>query len=153
VDCEEREDLAQEYALERAKAAAEGRSPRPRAWVEADYWRRLRGRNGRQSRTARVSLSELDLAAPAGRDDELRKTILERALFIARGLPQEQRAPIEAALSIWRHRLAEDRVRAWLEGNPGHVATHREIARDCGLARETVTRLLSRLRGPIGSPH
>jgi len=40
------EEIRQEYALERFLARRDGRLPRPRRWVAADYWRRRLGRSG-----------------------------------------------------------------------------------------------------------
>jgi CRP-like cAMP-binding protein len=143
-DTVSREDLAQAYEVERAEAVAEGRRPRPRRWVEADYWRREYGRTGAK-RAIAVGGGERIAAAPTALITR-RTSLVDRALRMALSLPIEQREPIVMALRCLAPVRAEDRVRAWIELHPERRATHAEIAADCALRRETVTRCISRLR-------
>jgi hypothetical protein len=140
-------DLRQEYEIERAIAARDGRKPRPRSWVEADYWRKRFGRGGhRRALSSGWDVTSI-ASAPISRScEEARADLLQHALTMARSLPREQRLPIEMALRCLASRRCEDRLRAWLDFNPGRVATHRVIAAECGVSRETVTRAISRLR-------
>lgn len=142
----ERCDLDQAYELERLEAAAAGRRPRPRAWVEADLFRKAFGQ-GRRVASDRVPLERGRLAAapPPPALAARRLSLVERAERIALGLPPAQRGPILLALRCLAAPRATDRVRAWLAAFPGRKATHAEIARDCALERATVTRALARL--------
>jgi CRP-like cAMP-binding protein len=73
---------------------------------------------------------------------------------MARSLPLEQRRPIEMALRCLASTRSEDRLLAWLEFNPNRKAIHREIAAECGIRRETVTRTIARLRRRVdGEKH
>lgn len=139
-----RADLDQEYEVERARAAQEGRPPRKREWVEADYFRRLLGRRGQK---VAIPFEAMDrIASVEPQKAERQSTLIERAVRIALGLPDEQRQPILAALRFLAPWKVADRIAVWLEMNPHRVATHREIAADTGVCRVQVTRAISKLR-------
>ena len=142
----DREELQQEYELERAKAAKEGHPPRPRKWVEADFYRAQLGRRGEKITLSSTGEFEDRLAAIPPLQTERRSTIIERAIRIARGLPDNQRRPILTALLYLAPLRLEDKIKAWLDLNPDRIATHHEIAVDIGAARESVTKAISRLK-------
>jgi hypothetical protein len=138
------DDLRQEYALEQARAAAEGRRPRPKRWVEADYWRRELGRSGARATVALdvdVADAPRTAAIRAGR-----KSLADRALAIAAGLPCGQREPILLALRCLAAPTVSERLRAWLDAFPDRRATHAEIAREIGASRWTVSRIVAATR-------
>jgi len=161
------EDLRQEYEVERARAKQEGRKPRPRAWVEADYWRLRLGRNGRKGRMLGSPIpvedrNDDDGDDSRGRDElaalpideievrqyatERRREAHERACLIAAGLPPVLRDALLRELLALSPRPIADRIRLWLDIYPARIATHREIAADIGVSREAVTRAITRLR-------
>ena len=153
---EHRDDLAQEWAAEQAQARLELRRPRRFAWVAADWYRRMYGRSGpygRKERGVAVSLQVLpDLPVPPAphfaRAEKQQRSLLERGLHIARGLPPEQRTILVLILRCLGSRSPVERVRAWREAYPGRHVPHRVIALEVGVSRESVTRALAFLRRP-----
>lgn len=142
-----RDDLRQEWQLELAKARAEHRLPRRFTWVAADFYRARFGR----SRRLEVSLEHTPIAASVDhnpRRTAVRRSLQERAMLIALGLPIEQRAPIVLALRCLAPTSSVERVRAWLLAYPNRRASHSEIAADVGLTRETVCRAFALIRKP-----
>jgi DNA-directed RNA polymerase specialized sigma24 family protein len=143
----DREDLAQEVQLDALERQAAGRNPRRSTWVRTDAIRRAWGRPGKRAHGGDPDV--LAAGATQARDETFAQTPLERAMRVALGLPDAQREIVVRALRCCSPRRAEDRVRAWLELHPGRRATHETIARECELRRETVTKLLSRLRAKM----
>lgn len=145
----EREDLQQDYEVERAKAAKEGRPPRKRKWIEADHFRRTLGRSGQRANVYNaINFEGMDRIAATSEPQkaERQSTLIERAVRVALGLPDAQRRPILAALRFLAPLKVEDRIKAWLEMNPDRIVFHRQIAAETGVARESVTKAISKLR-------
>lgn len=144
-----RDDVRQEQALEDLL----GRPRRPAAWVEADLYRRLYGKvQGRGTRFggylsehpgAERRLACRDAALDAV--DFPQDGLVSRARRMALALPAEQRAVIATALELLLL-PSEERVLRWVELHPDVDVPHRVIAEECGVARETVTRALSKRR-------
>jgi hypothetical protein len=143
----EREDLRQNYELERARAVAEGRVPRPRRWVDADLFREQLGRHGQKAAHSFAHMERIAAAPTAPTPREQRaSTVIERAERIAVGLPELQRAPILAALRLLKPQKITEKLRAWCELYPGRIAPQHVIAREIGVTRESVTRAITTLR-------
>lgn len=136
------EDLAQDLEVERAAGGRVNAT-----WIAADRFRQERGRDGRFLQVP-IARDVLKIAAPpTAPQAELATSLPARAIRCAEGLPLgPARSTILLALRLLTASTTEERLRVWLDANPGRQAKQGEIAAEIGATRESVNRTIARLR-------
>jgi len=149
----EDDDVRQEQAL----AALEGKRRRRASWVRADlmrsHFKRASFRGQRVNRYADAErLRDGGIASLSiGADPDLasvefeRRNLIERAIHVARSVPEPQRTRILEAFEVLTS--PDGRLGAFLRLHPEAVSwTHQRIADEIGWARESVTRGLRKVK-------